>query len=66
MAEASLLVCSHTSLQPHLANHPRPRPSEFVKQSVYPEDSDEEESTVGKMPPAEDSDVERSIPAAPS
>ncbi|MCJ1252383.1 hypothetical protein MMC24_000189 [Lignoscripta atroalba] len=33
-------------------------PSEFVKQSTYPDDSDEEESTVGKMPPAEGSDVD--------
>ena len=34
------------------------RPTEFVKKSAYPRDSDEEESTVGKMPPAEDSDIE--------
>lgn len=33
------------------------RPKEFVKKSTYVEDSDEEESTVGKMPPA-DSDEE--------
>ncbi|MCJ1249761.1 hypothetical protein MMC30_006987 [Trapelia coarctata] len=33
-------------------------PSEFTKKSAYPEDSDEEESTVGKMPPAVDSDAE--------
>ncbi|KAF2789566.1 nucleic acid-binding protein [Melanomma pulvis-pyrius CBS 109.77] len=31
-------------------------PKEFAKKSSYPEDSDEEESTVGKMPP--DSDEE--------
>jgi probable RNA-binding protein EIF1AD len=29
------------------------RPKEFVKKSMYVEDSDEEESTVGKMPPAD-------------
>ncbi|KAH7394876.1 hypothetical protein DE146DRAFT_63972 [Phaeosphaeria sp. MPI-PUGE-AT-0046c] len=28
-------------------------PKEFVKKSTYVEDSDEEESTVGKMPPAD-------------
>jgi hypothetical protein len=33
------------------------RPKEFVKKSTYPEDSDDEESTVGKMPPS-DSDEE--------
>lgn len=32
------------------------RPSEFVKKPIYMEDSDEEESTVGKMPPANESD----------
>ncbi|PBP23540.1 alpha-mannosyltransferase [Diplocarpon rosae] len=32
-------------------------PKEFVKASVYPEDSDEE-STVGKMPPSESEDDE--------
>ncbi|KAI4172886.1 MAG: hypothetical protein LQ343_003294 [Gyalolechia ehrenbergii] len=31
-------------------------PSEFVKKSSYPDDSDEEESQVGKMPPVDDSD----------
>ncbi len=29
------------------------RPKEFVKKASYPEDSDEENSTVGKMPPQE-------------
>jgi probable RNA-binding protein EIF1AD len=33
------------------------RPKEFAKKSIYVEDSDEEESTVGKMPPS-DSDEE--------
>ena len=33
------------------------RPKEFAKKSTYVEDSDEEESTVGKMPPS-DSDEE--------
>lgn len=35
-----------------------PRPKEFAKASAYVEDSDEEESTVGKMPPSYDSDDE--------
>jgi hypothetical protein len=34
------------------------RPKEFPKASAYPEDSDEEESTVGKMPPSYDSEDE--------
>ncbi|CAF9914576.1 MAG: hypothetical protein HETSPECPRED_002019 [Heterodermia speciosa] len=29
-------------------------PSEFVKQSTYPDDSENEESTVGKMPPSDE------------
>jgi probable RNA-binding protein EIF1AD len=29
------------------------RPKEFVKKSTYVQDSDDEESTVGKMPPAD-------------
>ncbi|TVY84289.1 S1-like domain-containing protein [Lachnellula suecica] len=33
-------------------------PKEFAKASAYPEDSDEEESTVGKMPPSYDSEEE--------
>jgi hypothetical protein len=41
-----------------LTHDRRPRPKEFVKQSAYAEDSGEEESVVGKMPPAEDSDEE--------
>ncbi|KAK0665020.1 putative RNA-binding protein EIF1AD [Lasiodiplodia hormozganensis] len=33
-------------------------PPEFKKQSAYPEDSDDEESTVGKMPPSDSEDDE--------
>lgn len=33
-------------------------PKEFPKVSSYPVDSDEEDSVVGKMPPADDSDVD--------
>ncbi|KAI9821839.1 MAG: hypothetical protein M1827_002421 [Pycnora praestabilis] len=33
-------------------------PKEFVKKSSYPEDSDEDESTVGKMPPNDESDAD--------
>lgn len=32
------------------------RPLEFVKKPLYPDDSEREESTAGKMPPLEDSD----------
>ncbi|KAL8850006.1 MAG: hypothetical protein Q9221_005023 [Calogaya cf. arnoldii] len=31
-------------------------PADFVKKSSYPEDSEDEASTVGKMPPSDDSD----------
>lgn len=31
-------------------------PAEFLKKTTYPEDSDEEESTMGKMPPQESDD----------
>jgi len=31
-------------------------PADFVKRSAYPEDSDEEESKVGMMPPSDDED----------
>ncbi|KAI9774297.1 MAG: hypothetical protein M1840_004191 [Geoglossum simile] len=33
-------------------------PKEFVKRSSYSEGSDQDESVVGKMPPAEDSDAD--------
>lgn len=33
------------------------RPREFEKKSGYPEDSEEERSVVGKLPPSEDSDA---------
>lgn len=35
---------------------PSHRPPQFKKASAYPEDSDEEESTVGKMPPSDSED----------
>ena len=41
----------------HDANIVLYRPKEFAKKSTYVADSDEEESTVGKMPPS-DSDEE--------
>ncbi|KAL8731643.1 MAG: hypothetical protein Q9166_003331 [cf. Caloplaca sp. 2 TL-2023] len=31
-------------------------PPEFVKKSPYPDDSEDDESTVGKMPPSDDSE----------
>lgn len=33
------------------------RPREFEKKPGYPEDSEEDESVVGKLPPSEDSDA---------
>ncbi|PQE07610.1 putative eukaryotic translation initiation factor eIF1a protein [Rutstroemia sp. NJR-2017a BBW] len=33
-------------------------PKEFVKSTAYPEDSDDEESTVGKMPPSDSEEEE--------
>ena len=33
------------------------RPTSFAKTSSYPEESEEEDSTVGKLPPLEDSDT---------
>ncbi|CAO1601465.1 MAG: hypothetical protein LQ349_000679 [Xanthoria aureola] len=33
-------------------------PLEFVKKSTYPDDSEDEASTVGKMPPSDDSDAD--------
>lgn len=59
MAEAVLLVSmillmmSVLEAELSLTNQ---RPVEFVKKSLYPDDSEEEESTAGKMPPLEDSD----------
>jgi hypothetical protein len=42
-------------LKAYLLNAP-PRPQAFIKSSAYPEDSDDEESTVGKMPPSDSED----------
>ncbi len=53
MEEAGLLV-SRLLRSRNAANSPRP--SQFAKKPTYLEDSDDEESTVGKMPPAEESD----------
>lgn len=51
MEEDGVLVCEcYAGVYVWCAN--RARPKEFVKKPVY-EDSDEEESTVGKMPPSE-------------
>ncbi len=57
MEERSLLVSSTDDLSLFYVLLIRVRPKEFAKSSAYPEDSDEEESTVGKMPPS-DSDSE--------
>jgi hypothetical protein len=53
MAEDVVLVRRIPHLLGIKANTPSYRPKEFVKKSTYVEDSDEEESTVGKMPPAD-------------
>jgi hypothetical protein len=50
----SLTLCQ--PLSPFADNFARPK--EFVKVSAYQEDSDEHESTVGKMPPSDESDTE--------
>ena len=42
----------------HLDGTDRFRPAEFVKRDQLADDSEEEESTVGKMPPGGDSDEE--------
>jgi probable RNA-binding protein EIF1AD len=58
MEEGSILVSIMTLLsssETWLTGNSRPK--EFVKVSSY-EESDDEESTVGKMPPSDDSDSE--------
>jgi hypothetical protein len=46
------------SVLPHLllTDHVDSRPKEFPKSSAYAADSDDEESTVGKMPPSDSED----------
>jgi hypothetical protein len=53
MAEDVVLVSRILHILGIKANITPHRPKEFVKKSTYVEDSDEEESTVGKMPPAD-------------
>ena len=55
MEEASILVSILVLVNEQKADT-QSRPSEFVKIPTYLEDSDDEESIVGKMPPAEESD----------
>lgn len=57
MEEGSILVSCTVVLGEILTDHNQ-RPKEFPKSSAYEEDSDEEESTVGKMPPSSDSEDE--------
>lgn len=58
MEEGSILVSlSLYQILSHCADN-LARPKEFVKVSAYQEDSDEDESTVGKMPPSDESDTE--------
>lgn len=56
MAETELLVCAHNdamSTLPLAKLTADVRPKEFVKPTLDDEDSEEEESTVGKMPPSD-------------
>lgn len=53
MAEAGILVGVPDFEQCALLTRKR-RPPEFVKKPTYIEDSDDDKSTVGKMPPAEE------------
>ena len=56
MAETELLVCAHNdamSTLPLAKLTADVRPKEFVKPTFDDEDSEEEESTVGKMPPSD-------------
>ena len=56
MAEAGILVC--LLIPTWIDGLVCPRPAAFVKISTYLEGSEDEESNVGKMPPAEGSDLE--------
>jgi hypothetical protein len=55
LEENAILVRDWVScgLYVHDADSVSYRPKEFAKKSTYVEDSDDEESTVGKMPPAD-------------
>lgn len=55
MAEAGILV-SIPDAEPCALLMRKWRPSEFVKKPTYLDDSEGDESTVGKMPPVEGSD----------
>ena len=57
MEEGVVLVSLYSELGKRLfADRSVRRPKEFAKSSAYPEDSDDEESTVGKMPPSDSED----------
>ena len=55
MAEAGILV-GIPDFEPRALLMRKWRPPEFVKKPTYLGDSEDDESTVGKMPPAEESD----------
>lgn len=55
MAQTGILVCVPKSEQRPLLTR-ESRPPEFVKKPTYVDDSEDDESIVGKMPPAEESD----------
>ena len=55
MAEAGILVGT-LHVEPCALLMRKWRPPEFVRKPTYLEDSEDDESTVGKMPPLEESD----------
>ena len=57
MAKAGILVGIPESEQCALLTR-KWRPPEFVKKPTYLDDSEDDESTAGKMPPAQKSDSE--------
>ncbi len=56
MEKAGILVYLTFPILPSFVSDIYARPKQFVKVSAYAEDSDEEESTVGKMPPSDSED----------
>ena len=55
MAEAGILV-SILEFEPWALLMRKRRPPEFVKKPTYISDSEDDESTAGKMPPTEESE----------
>ena len=53
MEEAGILVCYPVAMIAISQTYVEYRPSEYVKKSTYLEDSEDEDSTMGKMPPSD-------------